>query len=95
MRVRDKIASLLMHKRGQKTLRLAGLLYEGRDGLGVPSPRRTSVGPSLMWDGVECSGLFVIEGVDAEQLPPPHVVWPEARLHERFPTILIKLIRNI
>jgi len=63
----DKFTSFPTHEREEITLRLAGLLYEGRDGLGVFSPRGTPVGPS--WGAVlNTPGFLFSKGLYAVQL---------------------------
>ena len=86
--MRDKLTSFPPHEREKITLRLAGLLYEGRDGLGVFSPWGTPVSPSC-GVALNTQGFLFSKGLHAGQFPPPHVIWPEARLQERFRLVCV------
>ena len=60
-RVLDKLASLSMHERVQKSSSLASQLYEGRGDLRVHSPRSASDGPYLDVGRRRIPGLIVLE----------------------------------
>ena len=69
-------------------MRLAGLLYESLNGLGVLSPRGAPVGPSC-GAALITQGFLFSKGLRAGHFPLPHVIWPEARLQERFRLVCI------